>query len=105
MALSDENQEIVHWAAQWFRIGSQLRQRCGWCGAVLIDVDLSAIAMPIEQAEKVDPDDGTGGVGAWETGAFVAHDGGAWWVVDPSGEETPEACCTRLPHEVTGLQS
>lgn len=103
--LTDTGQEIVHWAGSWFRVGNQLRQRCGWCGAVLIDVDLATIMRPVEDVASTPPDHPTGGVPMWEHAAFVAHDGVAWWLVEPAGDETPENCCTRLPHDVTGARA
>lgn len=44
-----------------------LRQRCAWCDAILMDYDLSTIAVPVGQ----DP-----GIGAWKVGELVHVDGG-----------------------------
>lgn len=53
--------------------GTQVRQRCGWCGLVLIDVDLSTVASTAPTTEYP----------TWPTGALVAVDGGVQRVVEP----------------------
>jgi hypothetical protein len=40
---------IVHIAGLPIRFENHLRQRCGWCFAILIDEDLTRIAVPVEQ--------------------------------------------------------
>lgn len=79
--------------------GQVMRQRCSWCGATLLDVNLSRIAVP----EGQDPT-----YPHWKVGAFVeAHapdnQGGMWaessWAhPDP----VPANSCMRMPLEVTG---
>ena len=41
---------VVHIAGNDVQVGSRLRQRCAWCGAVLVDYDLANIAVPVGQA-------------------------------------------------------
>lgn len=55
------------------------RQRCAWCGEVLIDFDLQRIA-------TIDGE----GPGSWAEGAYVRVDGGASMLVQPP---MPEDCC------------
>lgn len=77
--------------------GRYLRQRCAWCGTVLLDYDL-------ETLQSSD-----GGVPApWPLGALVRQQGGSSWVepTDPSDthpEESraPEDACVRLDPAVT----
>lgn len=85
---------ITHIAGNQVTINGQLlRQRCAWCGTVLVDYDLTMIAVPAGQ----DPTPGTRAVGG-----LVTVDGGASWTVDlgPEGQ-LPEDCCTRLDPAVT----
>lgn len=94
--------EVAHLAAQWFRVGPRLRQRCGWCGAMLVDVDLSTVAMPTEQAAAVDPDDPTCGYPTWPTGRLVAHNGAVWWLIEEGPDDPlPASSCAKLPPEAT----
>lgn len=84
---------VIHIAGPWLRVGSQLRQRCAWCGACLIDMDLSRIAVP----EGQDPQ-----VSTWEPGGLVGVDGALQWA-EPhvDGEKLPPNACGQLDHEVT----
>jgi len=78
--------------------GTHLRQRCSWCGYVLMEYDLTRVAVPIGQ----DPTPGR-----WEIGALVAVDGDCSWTVEPefseSGEQNklPDGACALLPPEMT----
>lgn len=83
----------VHVAGLQLRIGNRLRQRCAWCGAVLVDYDLERTAAPVGQ----DPTPGT-----WETGVLVQVDDGVSVVLDDGmGAELPADACARLDDEVT----
>lgn len=95
--------DVVHWMAHPVRFGTHMRQRCAWCGAALIDVDLATIAMPSDQAAQVDPDDPFAGYGKWPVGALVAVAGGTKWVLaEPADDQpTPPQACMRLDPEVT----
>lgn len=118
---------VTHLAGVDVQIGSHLRQRCSWCGAVLTDVDLSRMGVQLPECEAcggrghVEQDGcetcaGTGYGPAspyptWPVGAFVTVDGAASYVVDaiPSEEPgapegamaTPLDCCARLDPAVT----
>lgn len=64
--------EVIHIAGSWLQVGPQLRQRCAWCGATLIDMDLSRVAVP----EGQDPTPAK-----WEPGSLVGVLGNAQWAV------------------------
>lgn len=84
---------VVHIAGLDVRVGSQLRQRCGWCGAVIIDVNLANI-MTLEGDEM--------GYPTWKVGGLVAVDGNATYIVEHTdGEQLPAECCGALEPEVT----
>lgn len=85
--------EVIHIAGPDITVNNQLRQRCGWCGATLVDYNLAAIAVPVGQ----DPRPPT-----WPVGALVAVYGPASWVVDHAdGDKLPPECCAVLDPEVT----
>lgn len=82
---------IVHVAGLPVTIqGRYLRQRCAWCGAVLVDHDLAAIAVPIGQ----DPTPGT-----WTVGALVERDGPVTSLVE--GDDLPDNACALLDPAAT----
>lgn len=84
---------VIHIAGPDITVGPLLRQRCAWCGAVLVDYDLTRIAVPIGQ----DPRPAT-----WSVGALVEVDGSASWVVPHvDGEQLPADACAQLDPEVT----
>ena len=94
--------EVIHIAAQPVRIGPLCRQRCAWCGFVLADHDLERVAVAGEWEEPSD-ERPWGPLPAWPTGALIAHDGAASWVVeeeDPSGP-LPAGACAKLPPDAT----
>lgn len=84
---------VIHIAGPGVQVGQHLRQRCGWCGAVLIECALDRIAVPVGQ----DPRPGT-----WGVGALVAVDGPASWVVEHAdGDPLPDGACAMLDPAVT----
>jgi len=84
---------ITHIAGHQVQVGSRLRQRCSWCGAVLCDYDLQRIAVP----EGQDPTPGM-----WETGRLVRVDGPMSFVVEhEDGADLPPEACAVLDPEVT----
>jgi len=86
---------IVHIAGPDVQVGDQLRQRCAWCGATLLDYDLTRIAVP----EGQDPRPGT-----WAAGELVEVDGVASWIrPHTDGEQLPTNACAQIDHAVTGL--
>jgi hypothetical protein len=84
---------VIHVAGVHIQIGKYLRQRCGWCGAVLLDYDLSRIAVPVGE----DPTPAT-----WPMGSLVSVDGNLSVLVDhEDGTNLPEGACGRIDPEVT----
>lgn len=84
---------VVHIAGTQVQVGSRLRQRCSWCGAVLCDYDLERIAVP----EGQDPRPAM-----WGPGALISVDGGCSYVVEhEDGAQLPAEACAQLDHEVT----
>lgn len=85
---------IVHLASFPVRFDNQLRQRCAWCGAVLVDVDLSLVMVPVDQAGDPYP--------TWRDSAMVAVDGNASWEFpDEDPGQVPAASCMRIDPTVT----
>jgi hypothetical protein len=77
--------EIVHIAGPEVRVNTLLRQRCAWCGQMLIDYDLARVAVP----EGMDPTPAV-----WPVAVLVAVDGGASWLVEHEvGAPLPESSC------------
>jgi hypothetical protein len=81
--------------------GVVVRQRCSWCGAVLVDVKSWLVSVPVGQDSTI---------ATWEVGRFVdvvSPDGlGGVWSLNPWEHEhekpIPETACLRMPLEVTG---
>lgn len=80
--------------------GRHVRQRCAWCGTVLIDEDLTRIGI-------ID-DDGSGEFPTWSTEGLVrvtTRPGSPtlYESVDLQGEnpKVPPDCCMCLPPELT----
>lgn len=97
--------EIVHFAGPVCTYGSVARQRCQWCGALIQERDLAAIAVseagrdPERQGKPLDFDE----LGHWE--GLVAVSGSNPRVLravepEPSEDEgynrAPERSCMRL---------
>ena len=78
-------------------LGVVTRQRCSWCGAVLVDECDWLIAVPVGQDPRVP---------GWKAGAFIDWhhpDGqGGWGGENPWTEgPIPETACLRMPLELT----
>lgn len=94
---------IVHIAGHPVQVGSHLRQRCSWCGGILVDEDLSRIAFEIR-----DGDDKAQEYPTWPTGALVEVNGLDDSVVTMTralehddGDPVPDGCCAKLGPEIT----
>lgn len=88
---------VTHAAGASVQFGTLLRQRCEWCGSILIDVDLARISVPVGQ----DPTYPT-----WEPGKFVDavmpdQQGGMQALNDWTEGPVPETSCMRMPPELT----
>lgn len=101
--------KVVHWVGPVTHIATRVRQRCMWCGAALIDVNLSdvMIAIPPGKTEEEAREDGSFVLGTWEPGSWISVDGPVTSVErtveeDQEHNETPEHSCARLDFDVTG---
>jgi hypothetical protein len=85
---------VVHIAGIPLMVGPWQRQRCGWCGAVLLDNDVRGVCTCDDGAVALPP--------TWEPGALVAVDGAASYVVaHVDGEDLPAGACGALDPSVT----
>jgi len=80
-----------------------IRQRCMWCGTVLINADLNLVAVQIKPGETEAPPFAT-----WEAGGMVGVNGNMMWLVWTAEQaqvrrlsEMPETCCMTLDPAVT----
>lgn len=91
-----EQQPVIHLAGLAIHIGPLLRQRCAWCGAVLIDENLTGMMST----------DGSG-YSSWTPGALVSTTGDhraasqGWIVEHEEGAHLPDGCCGTLDPAVT----
>lgn len=84
---------VVHIAGPDIQVGPRLRQRCGWCGTLLLDYSLDRIAVP----EGQDPRPAT-----WPVGDLIAVDGGLSHVVPhQDGDQLPAEACAVLDDVAT----
>ncbi len=86
--------EESHIAGLDVEIGPYLRQRCAWCGTVLLDYDLRNVAVQTEATDK--------SVATWPVGEVIRVDGNMSSVVEhESGNQLPEDSCMNLDPLVT----
>lgn len=84
---------VLHIAGLDVQVSGRLRQRCAWCGALLIDYELANIAVPVGQE---------GSPGIWPFGELVLVDGGLSVLVEhDAAAPLPEGACAKLDPEVT----
>ena len=84
---------MSHIAGVYVQVGGHLRQRCAWCGAVLLHYDLTNLAVPVGQ----DPTPAT-----WPVGGLVRVDGAMTVAVEHvDGAPLPDDACGKLDPEVT----
>lgn len=72
--------------------GEYLRQRCGWCGAVLLEYDLTRVAVPA----GTDPRPAT-----WPANSLVTIDGHAA-IAMGNVDRLPDDACARNPATLPG---
>lgn len=77
---------ITHFAGLKVQVGTRLRQRCAWCGAVLCDYDLNRIAV----LEGQDPMPAM-----WPPEALVRVDGNVYFTVEHRTATTCPATAAR----------
>lgn len=99
--------EQVHLAGPDLKVGSVQRQRCVWCGALILEYDLANLAFAVEPGEEP-----PSGPAMYATGVLVLTTG-TWPVMStvveavlhPDGIENvfsiPENSCMALDVEVT----
>ena len=75
--------------------GRWMRQRCAWCGELLIDLDLSRVAVQVEPGEEPQPP------ATWPAGKFIVVDPPVRYVLEWDGERLPPHACMRMPVEET----
>lgn len=94
---------VVHIAGADVQVGPVVRQRCSWCGCVLIDADLSRMAFQIgsfPEGQEPRP-------AMWPIGALVRVEGdpphfrASSLVEHQDGEPVPPECCAALDPAVT----
>jgi hypothetical protein len=75
----------IHFAGHPIQIGSRVRQRCGWCGEILVeDEDLAQLMAPA----------GSSPWSPWDTGGLVLKDGAVRGVVaHTDGKPLPTGTC------------
>ena len=75
--------DIVHVAGAPFQVGTRVRQRCAWCGALIMDVD-----------DPMHP--------GWAVHHLVAMTDGAWTpVVLDEADNLPRGFCGFIDPDVT----
>lgn len=95
--------DVTHIAGTDLTIsGHRQRQRCAWCGAVLIDNDLRNMAVMVEPGHEDDPVEPPA---VYPAGRLVRVTGGGnmrVFAVLDDVDKIPEDCCANLDDEVTG---
>lgn len=85
-----------HIAGNIIELGPYLRQRCAWCGTVLLDYDLRNLMYE----ETTAPEDRM--PATWEVGAIIRRAGAISEIVDhEDGSPVPDDCCAKLDPAVT----
>jgi hypothetical protein len=93
----------VHIAGFEVQFAERIRQRCAWCGEILLDQELALVAI------HVDPDDFNSNMtfSVWPAGKQVLHDGNYWSLLEDLPADLPgiinvdPRSCTRIPPELT----
>lgn len=84
----------IHIAGLGVRIGDLVRQRCAWCDAILIDLDLGSIAIALAPGQEREP---------WHKHVFAPNElvevtevegvRGAMRIPPPLDNKLPLRCC------------
>lgn len=87
---------LTHITAQELVVdGRRMRQRCAWCGAVIVDYDLALVSAPVGQP----------GPSCFAPGVFVQMFGTfpavSQVVEDPHDGKYPKDSCMAIEDEVT----
>jgi hypothetical protein len=105
----DDLDGVVHIVGPDTIVNGRRRQRCLWCGALLVDDNLAAMGWPLDE-DGTDP----GPPAPWKVGTFMEVLGeiaqGDYSIRttadDPGPDETgntplPDRCCAILDPEIT----
>lgn len=103
-----ELSEVLHLVGPVVTVGTAMRQRCSWCGALILDHDLAKISRMLEPGEDPDNPD-PWKPATWPFGGLVAMAGvfpAVTWVVEPEYHEdgtpkVPESSCMNVDDAVT----
>lgn len=93
----------VHIAGFEVQFAERVRQRCAWCGEVLIDQELALIAVAID---PTNPNQDTS-FHVWPAGKQILHISNFWSIIEDAPGELPGTinvdvrCCMRIPPELT----
>lgn len=83
---------VVHIAGVHLAVNTLVRQRCAWCGALLVE-----FREAVARFDESEP-----GPAVWPVGHFVAVDGGMkWLVLYEDGNPFPDGLCASLDPAVT----
>lgn len=102
---------LVHLAGAAIRVGSVIRQRCAWCGALIEEMDVALVAVPEGDPAPWELTEDGGPLPRWVgLVAIEEHGDGqmfgvvAKWKVDrvEDDDSIPPDSCMALPAEVTG---
>lgn len=94
---------VAHIAGLQMQFGALVRQRCGWCGTLMVDDDLTKMSVPTGQ--ELGPSFFP--AGEWVETHSPDGRGGVWVVLDPPEPEpdgtfkAPENSCMKMHPEVT----
>lgn len=104
---------LIHYVGTTLRIGSLVRERCAWCGALIYELDMSRVAV---QTSELKSGQTTEDLFLDEDGNPRAHWRGLVWVAESGGDESvrsrvmhavdpqeviPEKSCMNLDPEMT----
>lgn len=85
---------VVHVAGADIAFNDLLRQRCAWCGAILIDQDLKLVLVPEGTQDR--------GFPVWPAGSFIGVDGSMkYFIPFENGDPFPDGLCAKLDPAVT----
>jgi len=85
--------DMAHLTGPHLAYGSVVRQRCAWCGASLVDVDIATIAV---HPPPEDPDDPFSWVSCWPVDRWLHRNDGVSTLVRTAGGEVPHNSCMNL---------
>lgn len=84
---------VVHIVGTVVDVGPRTRQCCAWCGVVLLNYDLTRLAMPLDQ---------DAGLALFPPGALLLVDGNCKAVVaHEDGDPLPDNACAWINAAVT----